>query len=180
MAVRLVYPDRKIVAVCGDGGFLMSVHDLETAVRLQLDLVILVLRDNGYGMIKWKQEGMGFADYGLDFGNPDFVKLAECHGANGHRVSKADEFLPLLKQCIDTPGIHIIEVPIDYSENTNELDKRLQEKIQSLQEKNGTIKLDDNRPWKLDEKLSTEKIELESFNFTKNGITQAVGVRIKK
>ena len=82
-----------------------------------MHIVVIVLRDNAYGMIKWKQANMGLADFGLDYGNPDFVKYAESYGAFGHRVKKTDELLPLLNKCHDSPGVHLIEVPVDYSEN---------------------------------------------------------------
>jgi len=88
MASKMVYPDRKVMAICGDGGFMMNSQELETAVRLNLDLTVLILNDSGYGMIKWKQRDMGFEDFGLDFKNPDFVKYAESYGASGHRVEK--------------------------------------------------------------------------------------------
>lgn len=128
MGARFVYPKRKIVAICGDGGFMMNSQELETAVRLQLDLVVLILRDNGYGMIKWKQESMGYANFGLDYGNPDFVQYAKSYGAQGYRVNSTNEFAPLLKECLNKKGIHVIEVPIDYSENVRVLDKELKAK----------------------------------------------------
>ncbi|QDT07958.1 Acetolactate synthase [Rubripirellula lacrimiformis] len=117
MAARLVYPDRKVMAICGDGGFMMNSQELETAVRLKMQLVILVLRDNAYGMIKWKQSHMGLADYGLDYGNPDFVKYAEAYGAKGYRISNSGELLDVMQKCHDSDGVHLIEVPVDYSEN---------------------------------------------------------------
>jgi acetolactate synthase-1/2/3 large subunit len=95
----------------------MNVADLETAIRLRLDMVIIIVRDDGYGMIKWKQDAMKLADFGLNFSNPDFVKLAESFGAKGHRVNSADEFEKTLSECINKKGIHIIDMPIDYSEN---------------------------------------------------------------
>ena len=101
MAAKLVYPDRQVMAICGDGGFMMNSQELETAVRLKLDLVVLILRDDAYGMIKWKQANMGLEDFGLDYGNPDFVKYAESYGAHGHRVTSAAELLPLLSRCLD-------------------------------------------------------------------------------
>jgi acetolactate synthase-1/2/3 large subunit len=128
MATKLLNPDKKVVVVAGDGGFMMNLADLETANRLGLDLVVVILNDNGYGMIKWKQEGMGLADYGLDFGNPDFVKLAESFGAKGHRIGKAEEFEPTLKNCLDAKGVQIIEVPVDYSENVAALGSALKDK----------------------------------------------------
>lgn len=128
MATKLLNPDKKVVVVAGDGGFMMNLADLETANRLGLDLVVVILNDNGYGMIKWKQEGMGLADYGLDFDNPDFVKLAESFGAEGHRISSAEEFGPALKNCLNAKGVHLIEVPVDYSENVAALGSALKDK----------------------------------------------------
>ena len=117
MGARLVYPDRKIVAIAGDGGFMMNSQDLETAVREKMHIVILILNDSGYGMIKWKQEGMGLEDYGLDFGNPDFVQYAESYGAKGYRVKSAEDFERTLAACLEESAVHLIEVPIDYTEN---------------------------------------------------------------
>jgi acetolactate synthase-1/2/3 large subunit len=117
MAAKMIEPDKPVVVVAGDGGFLIGIPDLETAVRLKLNLVIVIINDNGYGMIKWKQDSMGLDSYGLDFDNPDFVKLAESFGAIGHRVSSADEFAPLVEQALSAGGVHIIDTPIDYSEN---------------------------------------------------------------
>ena len=117
MAAKMVYPDRPVLAICGDGGFMMNSQELETAVRLGLNLSILILRDDAYGMIKWKQSNMGFDNWGLDYGNPDFVKYAESYGAKGHRVESTDQLLPLLKQCQQEPGVHLIDMPVDYSEN---------------------------------------------------------------
>ncbi len=118
IGVKLVQPHTKTVVVTGDGGFIMGgMTELETAVRLGIDLVIVILNDSGYGMIKWKQKSMGLDDFGLDFGNPDFVQLATAFGATGHRVTAAAEFESTLREVLDQPGVHIIDVPIDYSEN---------------------------------------------------------------
>jgi len=130
MAASLLFPERKVVAVCGDGGFLMNSQELETAVRIGLNLVVVILRDDGYGMIQWKQEAMGLASYGLRFKNPDFVQYANAYGANGVKISKAREFLPALRSALDAGGIHILDVPIDYAENrifTRELERGSQE-----------------------------------------------------
>jgi len=121
MAARLVHPERKVMAVCGDGGFMMNSQEIETAVRRGLDLVVLLLRDDAYGMIKWKQEDMGFAEFGLDFGNPDFVRYAESYGASGHRVQRAGELQPLLADCLARPGVHLIDCPIDYGDSQHQL-----------------------------------------------------------
>lgn len=123
IAAKMVYPDRQVLAICGDGGFMMNSQELETAVRLGIDLVVLILTDNSYGMIKWKQEAMGFDDYALDFRNPDFVKYAESYGANGYRIQKTGDLGPLLVRCLGMKGIHVIDVPIDYSSNSELLGK---------------------------------------------------------
>ncbi len=128
IAAKIVYPDRKVVAVCGDGGFMMNSQELETAVRLKLDLTVLILNDSGYGMIKWKQESVHFDNFGLDFNNPDFVKYAESYGANGYRIEKTEQLEATLKHCISSPGVHVIDVPIDYSENSKVLTRELIEK----------------------------------------------------
>lgn len=132
MAAKIVHPDRRIMAICGDGGFMMNSQELETAVRLKMDLVVVILCDNAYGMIKWKQEDMGFADFGLDVGNPDFVRYAESYGAFGHRLSAASEFIPLLDNCFKTPGVHVVEVPIDYSDNDRILHHEIKDKSKFL------------------------------------------------
>ena len=129
IGTKLIYPHRKVLAVCGDGGFMMNSQELETAIRLDLDLVVLILNDSAYGMIKWKQKARDFGDFGLDFKNPDFVKYAESYGAHGHVLKSTDELKTLLKQCLDSKGIHIIDVPVDYSENEKVLIEELQEKV---------------------------------------------------
>jgi acetolactate synthase I/II/III large subunit len=129
MAAKLLQPARKVVVVAGDGGFMMNLADLETAKRLELDLVIIVLNDSGYGMIKWKQKDMGLSDFGLSFTNPDFVKLAESFGVTGHKVEKSDDFKPTLETALDQSGIHIIDVPIDYAENNTNLGDNLKERV---------------------------------------------------
>ena len=113
----MLYRDRKVVAVCGDGGFMMTSQELETAVRLELNLVVLILEDGAYGMIRWKQIAAGFEEFGLSFGNPDFVKYAEAYGARGWRVRETGALGPLLRQTLSMGGVHLISTPIDYSEN---------------------------------------------------------------
>jgi len=117
MAAKMVHPDRPVLAICGDGGFMMNSQELETAVRLNLHLTVLILRDDAYGMIKWKQANMGFENFGLDYGNPDFVKYAQSYGAQGHRVESAEELLPLLQRCQQEHAVHLIDMPVDYSDN---------------------------------------------------------------
>lgn len=127
MAARLVYPGRKVMAVCGDGGFMMNSQELETAVRLNMSLVVLIVRDDAFGMVRWKQAQMGHADFGLDVGNPDFVKYAESYGAHGHRIEKAVQLVPTMERCHESPGVHVIDVPIDYSENDRILHQEIAE-----------------------------------------------------
>lgn len=129
MMAALLYPQRRVMAVCGDGGFMMNSQELETAVRLQLNLVVLVLRDDSYGMIRWKQAASGYPDWGLEFGNPDFVVYAQSYGAQGHRIDATDDFVALLECCFTEGGVHLVEVPVDYSENKRVLIDELAEKI---------------------------------------------------
>ena len=132
MAARLVHPDRQIMAVCGDGGFMMNSQELETAVRLKMNLVVLILRDDAYGMIKWKQAHMGLADFGLNVGNPDFVQYAESYGAHGHRIENAAELVPKMELCHRTPGVHVIDVPVDYSDNDRILHREIAERSAAI------------------------------------------------
>lgn len=132
MMVKMLYPDRKVVAVCGDGGFMMNSQEMETAVRLKLNLVVIILNDNAYGMIKWKQEDMGFDSYGLDYGNPDFVKYAESYGAIGYRPSSDKDFQSILESCLWKDGVHLIDLPVDYSLNHPILNVLIKEKTKSL------------------------------------------------
>jgi acetolactate synthase-1/2/3 large subunit len=127
MASSMVYPDRKVMAICGDGGFMMNSQEMETAVRLKLNITVLILNDNSYGMIRWKQANMGFKDWGLTYGNPDFVKYAESYGANGYRVSSAAELPELIQKCLNTPGVNLIDCPVDYSDNDLILNKQIKE-----------------------------------------------------
>ena len=127
MAAKMLHPERKVVSVSGDGGFMMNSQELETAVRLNLDLVVIVLNDSAYGMIKWKQEGMGFEDFGLDYNNPDFVQYAESFGAIGHRPASVDEFQSVLRESLDGSGVHLIDLPVDYSMNHSILNVLLKE-----------------------------------------------------
>jgi acetolactate synthase-1/2/3 large subunit len=128
MAARLVHPDRRVIAVVGDGGFMMNSQELETAVRLKLDLTVLLVRDDAFGMIRWKQADMGFADYGMQMGNPDFVAYAQAYGAHGHRADSVASLTRLLAETGRRPGVHLIEVAIDYSDNH----RILREEIQAL------------------------------------------------
>jgi acetolactate synthase I/II/III large subunit len=117
IAAAMLYPRRRVMAVCGDGGFMMNSQEMETAVRLKLNLVVLVIEDGAYGMIRWKQAVDQFADFGMTFNNPDFVKYAEAYGAKGARVRAIGEFIAILENAFTEGGVHLVAVPIDYSEN---------------------------------------------------------------
>ncbi len=132
MAAKLVYPERSVITVCGDGGFMMNSQEVETAVRLGLHIVIIILRDDAYGMIKWKQSNMGFNNYGLDYGNPDFVKYIESYGGKGWRIEAASELQGQIEQCLREPAVHLIDVPIDYSLNDETLNKTIRKLSSNL------------------------------------------------
>src|SRR5690606_28627268 len=121
MMAAMLHPERRVLAVCGDGGFMMNSQEMETAVRLGLNLVVLVLNDAAYGMIRWKQAVDGFPDYGMRFGNPDFVRYAQAYGAKGSRVGATADLVPTLEAAFTGGGVHLVDVPIDYSENTRVL-----------------------------------------------------------
>ncbi|NNC71730.1 MAG: acetolactate synthase large subunit [Sphingomonadaceae bacterium] len=127
MGSAMVYPDRKVLAICGDGGFMMNSQEMETAVRLGLNISVLIMRDDAYGMIRWKQANMGFDDYGLTFGNPDFVKYAESYGAHGHRAESAANLTEILETCLNSEGVHLIDCPVDYSDNDRILNHEIKE-----------------------------------------------------
>ncbi|MES1937206.1 acetolactate synthase large subunit [Salinisphaera hydrothermalis] len=117
MSAKMVHPDRRVMAICGDGGFMMNSQDMETAVRLGLDLVVLLLRDNGFGFIRWKQAGDGFADFGMTFGNPDFVDYARAYGATGLRHSEDNTLSDVLEHAFEIGGVVLVDCPIDYQAN---------------------------------------------------------------
>ena len=125
----MLYPQRHVMAVCGDGGFMMNSQELETAVRLKVNLVILLIEDHAFGMIRWKQAVDHFPDFGMTFSNPDFVKYAEAYGAYGSRVSAVGELRPMLQKAFATGGVHLIVVPIDYSENQRVLVDELRQRL---------------------------------------------------
>ena len=128
MEAKLAFPERKVVAVVGDGGFMMNSQELETAVRLKLNLIVLILNDSAYGMIRWKQSSMGFTDYGLEFNNPDFIKYADSYGCTGHKLEKTEDLENLINECHHKGGVHIIDVPVDYSDNKTVLIDELNNK----------------------------------------------------
>jgi acetolactate synthase-1/2/3 large subunit len=117
IAAKLVYPNRRVVAVTGDGGFLMNSQELETAVRLGTGFVTLMLNDQTYGLIKWKQINRFSRPAFTDFGNPDFVKYAESFGAQAWRVQAAGELLPALQAALESGKLTVIDCPVDFGEN---------------------------------------------------------------
>lgn len=129
MAAAMLNPDRRVMAICGDGGFMMNSQELEVARRLGLNLVVLVLNDGSYGMIRWKQQLAGFKDWGLEFQNPDFVRYAESYGVSGHRIERTEDFATVLNEAFDAGGVHLVDAPIDYSQNTEVLIDELRERV---------------------------------------------------
>jgi acetolactate synthase-1/2/3 large subunit len=117
IAAKLLYPERRVVAVTGDGGFLMNSQELETAVRLRLPLVILIWRDNGYGVIRWKQMLKFGRPSAVDFGNPDFAAFAQSFGATGFRVSEPRELAGVLTKALACGGPAVVDCLVDYGEN---------------------------------------------------------------
>jgi len=128
VAAQLLYPSRRVVAVTGDGGFLMNSQEMETLVRLQLPIVILIWRDNGYGVIRWKQMLRFGRTSSVEFGNPDFVAYAQAYGALGFRVEGPSELLPILKEALNSGRPAIIDCPVDYAENLR-LAEHLRQKL---------------------------------------------------
>jgi len=117
IAAKLAMPERKVVAVTGDAGFLMNVQEIETAVRLKTPLVVLIWNDCGYGLIKWKQMNQFGRISHVDFDNPDFVMLAESFGAVGVRIERTEDLLPSLRKALESDSVTIIDCPVDYGEN---------------------------------------------------------------
>jgi acetolactate synthase-1/2/3 large subunit len=127
IAAKLVHPDRRVVALCGDGGFLMNSQELETARRIRANVTVVVWRDDGYGLIDWKQRSEFGRPFGVEFGNPDFVAYAESFGIAGFRPNTAADLYPTLMRALEVDGPALVEVPIDYRENL-----RLTERLGAL------------------------------------------------
>lgn len=123
LGVKLAQPESKVLAVVGDGAFLMNSQEIETAVRERIPLVVLIWEDGGYGLIEWKMDLELGAHYYVKFNNPDVVKYAESFGAKGYRISHADELLPTLRAALDDEGVSLISCPVDYSENLRLTDR---------------------------------------------------------
>jgi len=117
IAAKLLYPEKKVVAVTGDGGFMMNSQEIETAVRLGTPYVILVFHDKRYGVIEWKQMSRFKRSAFINFTNPDLKKYAESFGAKAYQIGSADELLPVLKEALNNKVISVIDCPVDYTEN---------------------------------------------------------------
>ena len=127
IAAKLIYPEKKVLAVSGDGGFMMNCQEMETALRIGVPIVVMIFNDSGYGLIRWKQEDHFGSSCFTDFTNPDFVKFAESMGAKGYRIQSAEEIIPVMEDAFSQNVPCIIDCPIDYSENT-----RLSERLQKM------------------------------------------------
>lgn len=123
LGVRLAQPESKVLAVVGDGAFLMNSQEIETAVRERIPLVVLIWDDGGYGLIEWKMDLELGAHYYVKFNNPDVVTYAESFGAKGYRINSAEELLPTLRAALDEDGVSLISCPVDYSENLRLTDR---------------------------------------------------------
>lgn len=123
LGVKLAQPESKVLAVVGDGAFLMNSQEIETAVRERIPLVVLIWDDGGYGLIEWKMDLELGAHYYVKFNNPDVVTYAESFGAKGYRINSAEELLPTLRAVLDDDGVSLISCPVDYSENLRLTDR---------------------------------------------------------
>jgi len=126
IAAKMLRPERNVLAVVGDGGFMMNSRELETALRYKVPVVVLVLNDNAFGFIKWEQQNKGFQNFGLEYSNPDFVKYAESYGAVGMKVREGDDLSELLLKAFSLRTVVLIECPIDYARNFETFSKELE------------------------------------------------------
>lgn len=124
IAAKIIYPKRNVVTISGDGGFLMNVQELETAVRLKTPTINIVWTDGTFGLIEWKQKNKYGHAFGTKFTNPDWVKMARTFGADGYKVKKGDNIQEVLKKAFKSKVPMVIDIPVDYSENVK-LSKRL-------------------------------------------------------
>jgi acetolactate synthase-1/2/3 large subunit len=117
IAAKLVHPEKNVVAVVGDGGFMMNVQELETAKRIGTDLIVIIFNDSKYGVIEWNELEKFKTSYGIDFSNPDFVQMAQSFGVNGVKIESADELTSKLQYALEKGGIWVFDVEVDYAEN---------------------------------------------------------------
>ncbi len=125
IAAKMLNPAKKVLAVVGDGGFMMSSQELETALRRNIPVVVLILNDNSYGFVKWEQQAKGFPSFCLDYGNPDFARYAESFGCLGMKLKEGDDLSKLLCKAFDEKRPAVIECPIDYSVNYETFSKEI-------------------------------------------------------
>ncbi len=125
IAAKMLYPTRNVLSVVGDGGFMMNSQELETALRCNVPIVVLVLNDNAFGFIKWKQRNMGLRSFGLDYSNPDFARYAESYGAVGMKLKEGDDLSKILRDAFSRKRLVVIECPIDYSVNYETFTKEI-------------------------------------------------------
>ena len=126
ITAKMLHPERRVLAVVGDGGFMMNSQEMETALRYGISVVVLILNDNAFGFIKWKQQSMGFSNFGLDYGNPDFVQYAKSYGAVGMKVNEGDDLSTMLNEAFSRNKPVLIECPIDYSVNYEAFSKEIE------------------------------------------------------
>ncbi len=117
IAAKMLFPKRKVLVVVGDGGFMMSSQELETALRHQVAIAVLLLNDNADGFVKWKQKNLNLENFGLDLSNPDFAKYAESFGARGIRLERGQSLTEILNQAFQSGKVTLVECPIDYQVN---------------------------------------------------------------
>ena len=125
IAAKMLNPDKKVLAVVGDGGFMMNSQELETALRYNIPIVVLIVNDNAFGFIKWEQQNKGFKSFDLDYSNPDFARYAESYGAAGMSVKEGDDLSEVLRNAFAQKRPTLIECPIDYSVNYETFSKEL-------------------------------------------------------
>ncbi len=125
LAAKMLKPDKKVLSIVGDGGFMMNSQELETALRYHIPVVVLVLNDNAFGFVKWEQQAKGFPNFGLDYGNPDFARYAESFGIAGMKVKQGDDLSKSLCEAFAMNKPVVIECPIDYSVNYEMFSKEL-------------------------------------------------------
>ena len=128
LAAKLVHPDRRVLTITGDAGFLMNSQELETALRLELSFVVLIWSDSAYGLIKWHQDRRFGRETQIRFNNPDFVQYAESFGARGYRVESAEQLIPVLDEALHCGTVAVVDCPVDYSQNM-----QLTERLAALQ-----------------------------------------------
>jgi acetolactate synthase-1/2/3 large subunit len=136
IAAKILYPERRVLAICGDGGFMMNCQELETAIRYGIPIVVLILNDNAFGFIKWEQKTLHFKEFGLDLGNPDFSRFAESFGAAGFKVKEGDVLEDILERAFALNTVAVIECPIDYSVNYETFSIELKEICCNIMERN--------------------------------------------